>query len=75
MMFRGAYDSDFYRRVRDLLHEQVTIQQAEPAEQAERHAALDVQWAALIAREGAHRNRNATSLPPVPTRHIALPLY
>ena len=75
MMFRGAYDSDFYRRVRDLLHEQVTIQQAEPAEQAERRAALDVQWAALIAREGAHRNKNATSPPAASARPIALQLH
>jgi anaerobic magnesium-protoporphyrin IX monomethyl ester cyclase len=75
MMFRGAYDSDFYRRVRDLLHEQVAVQQATPAEQAGRGAALDAQWDALIACEGAHRNRNATSQPSVPTRHIALPLY
>jgi anaerobic magnesium-protoporphyrin IX monomethyl ester cyclase len=75
MMFRGAYDSDFYRRVRDLLHEQVAIQQAEPAERAERHAALDAQWDALIAREGMHRNKDATSPPAASTRHIALQLH
>jgi len=75
MMFRGAYDSDFYRRVRDLLHEHVAIQQAEPAERAERHAALDAQWDALIAREGMHRNKDATSPPAAPTRHIALQLH
>ena len=73
MMFRGAYDSDFYRRVRDLLHEQVAIQQAEPAERAERHAALDAQWDALIAREHAHRNQDATPAP-APSRRIALQL-
>jgi anaerobic magnesium-protoporphyrin IX monomethyl ester cyclase len=73
MMFRGAYDSEFYRRVRDLLHEQVTLQQAEPAAPPERHAALDAQWEALIARESAHRNRDATPAP-ASTRHIALQL-
>ena len=71
MMFRGAYDSDFYRRVRDLLHEQVVLQQAEPAIRKDRHAALDAQWTALIASEQAHRNRDAT---PAPARRIALQL-
>lgn len=74
MMFRGAYDTDFYRRVRDLLHEQVAIRQAEPAEQAARRTALDAQWQALIAGEGAHRNPNAAS-PPAAARHIALQLH
>ena len=73
MMFRGAYDSDFYRRVRDLLHEQVTIQQSESIGRVERHAALDAQWDALIARESTHRNKDATP-PPAPARHIALQL-
>jgi anaerobic magnesium-protoporphyrin IX monomethyl ester cyclase len=73
MMFRGAYDSDFYRHVRDLLHEQVTLQQAEPAARPERHAALDAQWNELIAREGAHRNHDATPAP-APSRRIALQL-
>ncbi|GGY23041.1 Mg-protoporphyrin IX monomethyl ester oxidative cyclase [Rhodanobacter panaciterrae] len=66
MMFRGAYDSDFYRRVRDLLHEQVTLQQAKAAMEPERYrqdgAALDARWDALIACEQAHRNEDATSL-------------
>ena len=73
MMFRGAYDSDFYRCVRDLLHEQVAIQQSEPAGRTERRAALDTQWDALIARENAHRNRDATPAP-ASSRRIALQL-
>ncbi|GGA03000.1 B12-binding domain-containing radical SAM protein [Dyella caseinilytica] len=65
MMFRGAYDSGFYRRVRDLLHEQVTLQQSKNNQPAERYdetsAALEVQWNALIASEYAHRTEHATS--------------
>ncbi|GAB2545673.1 B12-binding domain-containing radical SAM protein [Rhodanobacter koreensis] len=65
MMFRGAYDSDFYRRVRDLLHEQVTLQQSKATTEPERHrhecAALDARWHALIACEQAHRNEDATA--------------
>jgi anaerobic magnesium-protoporphyrin IX monomethyl ester cyclase len=65
MMFRGAYDSDFYRRVRDLLHEQVLLRQTKDAEQPDRYntacAALDAQWQALIAMEFAHRTEHATS--------------
>jgi anaerobic magnesium-protoporphyrin IX monomethyl ester cyclase len=41
MMFQGTYGSDFYRAVRDLLHEQVKLQSA---------------WQTLIAREGECRS-------------------
>jgi anaerobic magnesium-protoporphyrin IX monomethyl ester cyclase len=72
MMFRGAYDSEFYRRVRDLLHEQVTLQQskagAEPEHHREACTALDAQWDALIASERLHRNADATLQP---LRHAA----
>jgi anaerobic magnesium-protoporphyrin IX monomethyl ester cyclase len=60
MMFHGAYDSEFYRRVRDLLHRQVELQCRRAALSAhayqESRAALDAQWDALIAREQQHRN-------------------
>jgi anaerobic magnesium-protoporphyrin IX monomethyl ester cyclase len=76
MMFRGAYDSEFYRRVRDLLHAQVTLQQSRtiqtPEHGDEALTALDAQWNALIANEYAHRTEHATS--PVATiviRHVA----
>src|SRR6185437_380691 len=73
MMFRGAYDSDFYRRVRDLLHEQVTLQQAKAAMEPERYrqdsAALDARWHALIACEQAHRNEDATAPPTTEQDH------
>ncbi|MGN2246525.1 B12-binding domain-containing radical SAM protein [Frateuria sp. GZRR35] len=59
MMFRGAYDSDFYRHVRDLLHAQVELQQSAATQPVEHHAlaraALDARWNALIANEQAHR--------------------
>jgi anaerobic magnesium-protoporphyrin IX monomethyl ester cyclase len=65
MMFRGAYDSEFYRRVRDLLHEQVLIMQTRHDHQPERYdkaiASLDAQWQALIAIEFAHRTEHASS--------------
>ena len=56
MMFRGTYGSDFYRAVRNLLHEQVKLQSAagvtdrEPARRA-----LGRSWQSLIAREGECR--------------------
>jgi anaerobic magnesium-protoporphyrin IX monomethyl ester cyclase len=69
MMFHGAYDSDFYRRVRDLLHEQVTLQQSSAAKEPKRYqqdcASLDARWSALIDCEQAHRSEDVTSLLPV----------
>lgn len=59
MMFQGAYDSDFYRHFRDLLHEQVVVQQWKVVDETDRHRrasrALDARWRALIDEEGAHR--------------------
>lgn len=82
MMFRGAYDSEFYRHVRDLLHAQVTLQQSKATEPADRYsqamAALDAQWDVLVANEHAHRNADATPPPAAatpshgePLRHVA----
>ena len=77
MMFRGAYDSEFYRSVRDLLHKQVTLQQSKPIESPEHYreacTALNAQWDALIASEHAHRTEPATSLTTAPNhaRHVA----
>ncbi|HEY0197582.1 MAG TPA: radical SAM protein [Rhodanobacter sp.] len=83
MMFRGAYDSEFYRHVRDLLHEQVTLQQSKASTEPEHYrdacTALDARWHALIASEGAHRTKDATfpaatmpqKNPTQPLRHAA----
>jgi anaerobic magnesium-protoporphyrin IX monomethyl ester cyclase len=66
MMFRGAYDSDFYRLVRNLLHEQVTIQQSKHLQEPDRYnaalAELDARWQALIAVEQAHRTEHPTAV-------------
>jgi len=77
MMFRGAYDSEFYRSVRDLLHTQVTLRQSRhtqtPELYAEACAALDMQWSALIASEYAHRTEQHATSPITTTaaRHVA----
>ncbi|WP_368564787.1 radical SAM protein [Pseudoxanthomonas sp. UTMC 1351] len=59
MMFHGAYDSEFYRSVRNLLHLQVDLQCGRATlsteDFAEGQASLDMQWDALIAREQQHR--------------------
>jgi anaerobic magnesium-protoporphyrin IX monomethyl ester cyclase len=77
MMFRGAYDSDFYRHVRDLLHEQVTLQQSkagmEPAQHRHARINLDARWDALIASEQAHRTRDATFPSPATPPQTLLP--
>jgi anaerobic magnesium-protoporphyrin IX monomethyl ester cyclase len=74
MMFRGTYDSAFYRGIRDLLHEQVTVQQSRDSgssESIERAlAALDARWDALIASERLHRNPDATPAPESSRNHV-----
>jgi anaerobic magnesium-protoporphyrin IX monomethyl ester cyclase len=59
MMFRGTYGSAFYREWRDLLHEQVRVQQLNRPETAEVHddarRALERRWDACLAMEGRHR--------------------
>ncbi|NID15929.1 B12-binding domain-containing radical SAM protein [Luteibacter yeojuensis] len=71
MMFRGAYDSDFYRGFRDLLHEQVTRQQG--AADAAAEAALRKRWDALIASERAHRSERPTLPSSLAMQSVALP--
>jgi anaerobic magnesium-protoporphyrin IX monomethyl ester cyclase len=48
MMFSGTYRSDFYRTVRDLLHEQVARGQS---------PALERRWHELVVREGEYRQQ------------------
>ena len=63
MMFRGAYDSDFYRSFRDLLHRQVELRQSRSWSQPRQYrvacAGLKERWDALVASEREHRNPNA----------------
>jgi anaerobic magnesium-protoporphyrin IX monomethyl ester cyclase len=71
MMFRGAYDSDFYRAFRDLLHEQVTLQRENACATAE--AALRKRWDMLIASERAHRSAEPTLPSSMAMQGVALP--
>ena len=63
MMFQGTYTSDFYRAVRNLIHEQVTLQAGEPAGQnSPAKRALERRWHDLISRERMYRsNANASA--------------
>ncbi len=76
MMFRGVYDSDFYRRVRDLMHEQVTLRQLSAAVRPAARAAHDDRWQALIDAEREHRSEETPPAPPTPQlcgpRHAAI---
>jgi anaerobic magnesium-protoporphyrin IX monomethyl ester cyclase len=66
MMFHGTYSSDFYRAVRELLHDQVSAQQLNSAAQVnERHRAeqsLQSRWEGLMLREPRYR-RSADGAP------------
>jgi anaerobic magnesium-protoporphyrin IX monomethyl ester cyclase len=53
MMFSGTYRSDFYRRVRDLMHEQVSRQ----GSTSELDPRVEKHWAELIACESLYRAR------------------
>jgi anaerobic magnesium-protoporphyrin IX monomethyl ester cyclase len=60
MMFRGTYTSEFYRAVRDLLHEQVSLQA--PASRTPSCAVRDVRrslelrWQELLSQELQYRS-------------------
>jgi anaerobic magnesium-protoporphyrin IX monomethyl ester cyclase len=55
MMFQGTYTSDFYRAVRNLLHDQISLQTAAapPEDTGQRRArsALDRRWRELLSGE------------------------
>ncbi|MDI4633411.1 radical SAM protein [Pelomonas sp. V22] len=55
MMFTGRYSTDFYREVRDLLHEQVEVDRRHSGA-SEARAALGRRWASLLSTEPAHRS-------------------
>jgi anaerobic magnesium-protoporphyrin IX monomethyl ester cyclase len=64
MMFQGTYRSEFYRTVRNLLHDQITLESLNtPAHRAEYDSArrlIERRWNDLVAHELQYR----TSLPP-----------
>jgi len=53
MMFRGTYSSEFYREVRDLLHDQVRLGRSEEAHSGT--GQLNLRWDDIVAREVRHR--------------------
>jgi anaerobic magnesium-protoporphyrin IX monomethyl ester cyclase len=59
MMFHGTYVSDFYRAVRDLLHERVSAERLSALADGERHRhamqSLQTRWEELLAREQEYR--------------------
>jgi anaerobic magnesium-protoporphyrin IX monomethyl ester cyclase len=62
MMFHGTYTSDFYRSVRNLMHDQVTLQSGGmPAGGKHRRVqqALDRRWQDLLSQELTYRSRPA----------------
>jgi len=60
MMFQGTYTSNFYREVRDLLHEEVSLatQHDVPRSSAAEHARRSLQrrWERLVAGHGSFLN-------------------
>ena len=57
MMFQGTYTSEFYRAVRNLIHDQVSLQAAEPAGlNSPAKRALERRWHDLVSRERLYRS-------------------
>jgi anaerobic magnesium-protoporphyrin IX monomethyl ester cyclase len=60
MMFEGTYSSSFYRAVRDLLHDQVSVEQQFTLQRSKEYQrarlSLERRWECLIASERQHRN-------------------
>jgi anaerobic magnesium-protoporphyrin IX monomethyl ester cyclase len=59
MMFQGTYTSDFYRTVRNLLHDQITLQTGnltlDGEAQSRARRVIDQRWRELLSRELQHR--------------------
>jgi anaerobic magnesium-protoporphyrin IX monomethyl ester cyclase len=49
MMFRGHFDTDFYRAVRDLLHAQVSLGHLDAEAQSRGGRELEQRWTRLVA--------------------------
>jgi anaerobic magnesium-protoporphyrin IX monomethyl ester cyclase len=64
MMFHGTYTSDFYRAVRNLMHDQVALQTAgaAPGEQRRARVTLDQRWRSLLACERQFRSPTRQSV-------------
>jgi anaerobic magnesium-protoporphyrin IX monomethyl ester cyclase len=61
MMFQGTYTSEFYRAIRNLIHDQVALQALDkdvPAGQnSASKRALERRWHDLLSRESMHRSQ------------------
>jgi anaerobic magnesium-protoporphyrin IX monomethyl ester cyclase len=59
MMFQGTYTSEFYRAVRNLLHDQVSLERpniaARESEYDSARRSLDRRWNELLAHEAQYR--------------------
>jgi radical SAM superfamily enzyme YgiQ (UPF0313 family) len=58
MMFQGTYTSDFYRAIRNLLHDQVALEHArhETRDYTQARRSIDSRWNELIAHERRYRS-------------------
>jgi anaerobic magnesium-protoporphyrin IX monomethyl ester cyclase len=64
MMFHGTYTSDFYRTVRNLLHDQVALQSADAQRLPEYERAVDAverRWQELLRNELKYRSSSQQS--------------
>ena len=64
MMFQGTYTSDFYRAVRNLLHDQIALQTAEPPllpEHERASHAIARRWQELTTNELRYRSSSQVS--------------
>jgi anaerobic magnesium-protoporphyrin IX monomethyl ester cyclase len=61
MMFQGTYTSDFYRRIRNLLHDQVTLCNDASHHDADERRALERRWHELMVRERQYRTGSGSS--------------
>ena len=64
MMFQGTYTSDFYRAVRNLLHDQVSLQTADaplPPEHERATDAIERRWQELLRNELKYRSSGKKS--------------
>ena len=66
MMFQGTYSSDFYRAIRDLLHDQVSLEQTGVERRSSQYARakrmLDRRWTELLSREPLFRSQGAAAV-------------
>jgi len=66
MMFQGTYTSEFYRAIRNLLHEQVSLEQLGTSGHRDEYRRgkrlLKRRWQGLLTRELEHRSAPAATL-------------